>query len=132
MSGGPMINREMATAAPNQRLIFPGLRTKITGGGRKGRIMIDVKQAVTAALRAAEAFYEGKQLLGVVLEEVSRNEDEKDWLITLGFYLPEERPASGLSDMLLKAQGGRFERKYKVFVVDGETGEVESMKIRQL
>ena len=80
--------------------------------------MIDVKKAVTAALAYAQEL--GRP--GATLEEVERSEDDRYWLVTLGF--PRR-----LND--LSVLGGiRYEPDYKVFKVDAETSEVLSMKIR--
>jgi hypothetical protein len=53
----------------------------------------------------------------MLVEEVEYAEDRVSWVITLSL------PAGGLQV---------FGKEYKTFVVDAETGEVRSMKIRQL
>jgi hypothetical protein len=80
--------------------------------------MIDVKKAVTAALTYAQEL--GRS--GATLEEVDRSEDDRYWLVTLGF--PRR-----LNDFAVLG-GVKYEPDYKVFKVDAETGEVLSMKIR--
>ena len=80
--------------------------------------MIDVKKAVTAALTYAQEL--GRP--GATLEEVERTEDDRYWLVTLGF-------ARHLNDLSVLG-GMRCDPDYKVFKVDAETGEVLSMKIR--
>ncbi|MGA2182044.1 MAG: hypothetical protein ABSH47_03380 [Bryobacteraceae bacterium] len=81
--------------------------------------MIDVKQAVQASARFAESILGPERAQQMLVEEVERPEDRGSWVITLSL------PASGLAII-------RGEKEYKTFVVDGETGEVLSMKIRQL
>ncbi len=81
--------------------------------------MISVKEA---AEKAGEYFTDlyHDQFANVLLEEVERSDGY--WLITLGYDRPPALP--------------QFVRKgpraFKVFKVDGETGEVISMKIREV
>jgi hypothetical protein len=80
--------------------------------------MITVKEAAKRAVQ----FYDdllGEKVLPVSLEEVEKvtHNGHVYWYITLGM------PAPGLQ--ILTGQ-----KEYKLFRVDGETGEVESMKIR--
>lgn len=91
--------------------------------------MVDVKSAVGAAARAAEHFYEGKKLDQLDLEEVERTEDGRYWLITLGFDVARPRESNTLSAIL---DPTRNERRYKVFKIDANDGNVVSMKIREL
>jgi hypothetical protein len=98
--------------------------------------MIDVKQATESASAFFNKLYRdqiasGNVLLGdqivnsMRLEEVELVEDEKFWLITLSFELPP--PTFALGPLSL-----RGERQYKTFKVDAQTGQVLSMKIREL
>ena len=84
---------------------------------------IGVKEAVQAATSAIRELLPGEELNDLRLEEVEQSDDERLWLITLGFY-PE--PRSELSPLV------RPIRKYKLFTVDAETGKVRSMKIRAI
>lgn len=94
--------------------------------------MIDVKQAVAAAMQAIKEYYEGLQKLpGLALEEVELSQDEKTWLITLGFY-EEATVTKSFVEAMQPLTRPRFERKYKLFHVDAESGDVSSMKIRQV
>ena len=88
--------------------------------------MITVKDAVLSATTAAEEFYIGNRLKDIMLEEVEMSEDGRNWLITLGFYV-QDIAAPSLAGLL---QGSQLQRKYKVFTVRGDNGEVVSMKIR--
>lgn len=80
--------------------------------------MIEVKKAVAAALTYAQEL--GRS--GATIEEIDRTEDDRYWLVTLGFMRP-------LSDLAVLG-GYKQQPDYKVFKVDAETGEVLSMKIR--
>ncbi|MFA7420739.1 MAG: hypothetical protein WCZ90_13725 [Melioribacteraceae bacterium] len=85
--------------------------------------MIDVKQAVEAAVKYFTDLYAGKHY-DLALEEVELNSDETFWLITLGF--DTEQKASYTLPMV------SAKRKYKIFKVDSKTGKVWSMKIREI
>jgi hypothetical protein len=84
--------------------------------------MIPITEAVQKAVAFAEDVLEPTRTAAILLEEVgskSLNGDDV-WLITLSLPDPD-RPMS---------LGGR--RQYKTFTVHGQTGEVLSMKIREL
>ncbi|HZG54294.1 MAG TPA: hypothetical protein VEZ40_19490 [Pyrinomonadaceae bacterium] len=86
--------------------------------------MIDVKQATKIAAESFISLYD-EQLSSsnIQLEEVELTEDNKYWLITLstsrananalGFPLPSRK-------------------EYKIFKVNAETGDLKSMKIREV
>jgi len=84
--------------------------------------MIDVKQAAQSAASFVYELYRDKGASDVRLEEVELVEDGKFWLITLSFQPP---PTIGV--LLQKPS-----RQYKTLKVDAETGQVLSMKIREL
>jgi hypothetical protein len=81
--------------------------------------MINVKEAVK---KAAEYFADlyGSQFVNVLVEEVE--ETDGWWLVTMGY---EDRPS-------VFSQISGIRRRFKVFKIDGETGEVISMKIREV
>ena len=82
---------------------------------------IPAKDAVTAA--AAYFTEVTGYTSGVTVEEIELTEDGKTWLVTLGFVAREERtPVVWL----------RADKAYKVFSVNAVTGEVTSMKIREV
>lgn len=76
-------------------------------------------------------FYTGDSVDDLQLEEVELTEDEKYWLITLGFA---PAPSSAQSTPLPAFLAGirpSAERKYRVFKVNAENGKVLSMKMRE-
>lgn len=85
--------------------------------------MIDVKQAAQSASTFINGLYSGEMVSDVRLEEVELSEDGKFWMITLSFPLP-----SSLGIVYLGGGG----RQYKLFKIDADTGEVLSMKIRDV
>jgi len=86
--------------------------------------MIDVKQAAQSATVFFNELYRDQIATNVLLEEVELIEDGKFWLITLSFELP---PTLALATFPIRAK-----RQYKTFKVDTQTGQVVSMKIREL
>ncbi|MEH2277748.1 MAG: hypothetical protein V7K40_23900 [Nostoc sp.] len=99
--------------------------------------MIDIKTAVNAAYEYIKSLQEmmGSSLRDLRLEEVELSEDKSLWLITLGFDIPKKPPQSQFENLI--ATSGAFttvlyEREYKLFKVNSQTGKVEAMKIRQV
>jgi hypothetical protein len=93
---------------------------------RRGIAMVDVKEAVrTAREYAADMLGD---LPNLELEEVELSDDERYWIVTLGFDSKEVDPfysrLGSIGDV------PRL-RKYKVFKVHTDDGKVKSMKIRE-
>jgi hypothetical protein len=86
--------------------------------------MIDVKEAVSRAVAEAKNLYAGQILSDIQLEEVEITEDEKFWLITLGFYIADPSLSPNLAAALAP------KREYKVFKIDRMNGNFVSMRIR--
>jgi hypothetical protein len=91
---------------------------KLTGESKQGA-MINVKDAAAKAVGYFKEIY-GSQFENLLLEEVERDADY--WYITLGYDLPS----------ILPQYGGKAPRGFKVFKIDASTGEVLSMKIREV
>ena len=94
--------------------------------------MIDVKTAVAAATEAAKEFYTGKEASDPDLEEVELSEDQSCWLITRGFHVRNKSPGKSVASEMMTEGPERYERKYKVFRINAEPGEMLSMKIREM
>ncbi len=94
---------------------------------------IDVKAAVIAAKGYLQSI---RDLLGefreVRLEEVELSEDKRFWLVTLGFDRPVKTLASEFFPTVSDSVPSAIKREYKLIKVDSETGEVQSMKIREV
>ena len=82
--------------------------------------MIEVKAAANAAVAYLKQIFEEANT--IQLEEVEISDDEKYWLITLSF---DQKDKYGNSY-------SNRSRKYKTFKIDATTGNVLSMKIREL
>ena len=91
---------------------------------------IDVKTAVSAALNYFNFLQDNisKEIQTIRLEEVELSEDKNYWLITLGYDVPVKNQFSGIIPTLAPV----YKREYKLFKVNSETSEVESMKIRTI
>lgn len=97
--------------------------------------MIDMKQAVARAKAFIKDMYADEGVCDVGLEEVSRSEDGRQWLITIGFNTKQKpKSRSPLTEMLSTGVLGKIdlERQFKVVHVDARTGRVPTMKIREL
>jgi hypothetical protein len=94
--------------------------------------MIDVKAAVASAIEAARGFYAGQEIIDLDLEEVELSDNQAYWLITLGFHVPNRNPAKSIASAMMTEGPQKYQRKYKVFRIDANTGAVMSMKIREM
>ncbi len=96
--------------------------------------MIDVKEATQQALSYFEELYGQDAFSNVLLEEVERTEENGTpyWFVTIGFTHEEARREEEQQDPLGVFTSSGPRRRYKRFKIDGETGEVVSMKIRSV
>lgn len=85
--------------------------------------MLDVKEAARRASEYFAGLYSDEKIDNVQLEEVEFSDDENVWLITLSYpvFPLEISPRQFLG-----------KRKYKLFTIDAETGQVKSMKMRNV
>ena len=83
--------------------------------------MLDVKEAAQRASQYFASLYADQGVSNMQLEEVELTDDGQYWLITLSY--PGDPPNNPFLNL-------PSNRKYKVFRIDAETGEVKSMKIR--
>jgi hypothetical protein len=86
---------------------------------------MDVKEAIAKAKSYIGELYTGEPIRDLGLEEVDR--DGSDWLITLGFVRGKHPYLSQFSEALAEIANRRV---YKVLHVDGQSGDVTSMKNR--
>jgi hypothetical protein len=85
--------------------------------------MLDVKEAAQRASEYFAGLYSDQKINNVQLEEVEISDDGKYWLITLSY------PVFPQDIVPIQFIG---KRKYKLFTIDAETGQVKSMKIREV
>ncbi len=89
--------------------------------------MISVKKAVEAATSFAKYINEEEELEALRVEEVELSDDDKIWLVKLGWNDPKildtKTPSAQLTDL-----SGQVPRIFKIFYVDADSGEVIKMK----
>jgi hypothetical protein len=90
---------------------------------------MDVKEAVKKAIEYVTDVFQSENPENVGLEEVTLNEMDNVWEITVGFSRPWDYPKQGIVTGL---QPQNPKRQYKVVSVDADSGEVKSIKIRTL
>jgi len=93
---------------------------------------IDVRGAVMAAKKYFEDIQDliGKTIDDILLEEVEISDDRRFWYVTLGFSRLTGKTENLISEPI--SFSSQYEREYKIFTIDADTGEVQSMKIREL
>ena len=90
--------------------------------------VINVKEAVQTAKEHVVDLFDGEDIDFVGLEEAVFDDESNQWLITIGFSRPWDRPktlAGALREHPLK-------RSYKVVRIDDADGRVISLKDRIL
>ena len=94
---------------------------------------IDVRSAVIAAKKYFEDIQDmiGNSINDILLEEVELSENKMLWYVTLGFNRPVTKTERSLIPEAISLNT-KYDREYKIFAVDAETGEVKSMKIREV
>ena len=95
--------------------------------------MVTIQEAVQASKRWMLSIYEASEVPELLLEEISRTEDGRYWLVTMGFRAPSGHVTIGGRGALTALQPPRVERvprAYKRLKVHADTGDVESMEIR--
>lgn len=83
--------------------------------------MLDVKEAANIALKYFSDLFKGKYE-NLALEEAELSDDSKHWNITVGFNVPNSTSFFDVSKT----------RNFKIFSIDAASGDVLSMKIRNL
>lgn len=92
--------------------------------------MLSVKEAAGQAERWIREMYPQREIPYLRVEEFELSVDDGAWLITVGWAVPlsTDGPLFPGRTSALRA----LPRVYKVLEVDAETGEVRSMKIREV
>jgi hypothetical protein len=92
---------------------------------------ISAKTAVQKAIDYVRTLYADSQLHDLMLEEVEFSESTGQWLVTVGFSLPEAKKEETTPLFMPPNMRSReLSRRYKVVNIDAVTGEPFSMKIR--
>lgn len=95
---------------------------------------MDVKEAIAKAKYYIHSILAEEQLSNVGLEEIEFDDRAKQWRVTIGFSRPWDREwvESGFSPLNPSKSRPASHRTYKVVIIDDETGEVKSIKHREL
>ncbi|MEC4803807.1 MAG: hypothetical protein SAJ12_19350 [Jaaginema sp. PMC 1079.18] len=90
---------------------------------------LKVEEAVKAAIDYLQKLRQsiGFDVKDIRLEEVEVSEDDRYWLITLSFTQPSDLTKNPLPGIVTQP---KYQKEYKIFRINGNTGKVESMKIR--
>lgn len=87
--------------------------------------MLEVKEVVKIATDYIQTLFSEKQIPELRLEEVELSADNQFWEVTLSFVVREPTAYLSLGDAART-------REYKIFRINAETGQVQSMKIRKV
>lgn len=87
--------------------------------------MLEVKEAVKIATDYIQSLFSERQIPELRLEEVEMSQDSQFWEVTLSFVTREPTAYLSLGDAARN-------REYKVFRINAENGQVQSMKIRKV
>lgn len=90
-------------------------------------LLIDAKRAIQISMDSFREFFPEALNANPMLEEIELREDGKAWLVTIGFDSARPRKMN-----LLGGDFGGLDRFYKQFAVNGQTGTVNSIKIRKV
>jgi hypothetical protein len=92
---------------------------------------VSVKRAVREAINYVNDLYAESNLRDLMLEEVEYSNATDQWLVTVGFSLPETKEEA--ASLIVPSKMSRaLSRRYKIVNIDAETGQPISMKIRSL
>ncbi|MBT9556527.1 MAG: hypothetical protein IV100_10880 [Myxococcales bacterium] len=91
--------------------------------------MVQLKDAVTAALRFVSDVFSEESPQNLRLEEVELAKGGHEWRVTVGFDRQVERRGPTAA-VLQTLQGPQFERVYKVVRVDAGSGEPKAIVMR--
>jgi len=90
---------------------------------------MNVKDVVKKAIEYIADVFKSENPENIGLEEVILNEHENIWEVTIGFSRPWDYPKAGLVTGL---QPQNPKRQYKIVRIDNKSGEVISIKIREI
>ncbi len=94
--------------------------------------MIDMKQAVQIALDSCRSLYSQEKLVDLLLEEVELTEDEKFWLVTVGFNVSPGEAGQPSTTTSGGSTPKRLEHVFKTMKVDANSGRALSLRIKKL
>ncbi len=90
---------------------------------------MNVKEAVKKAIEYIADVFKSERPGSIGLEEVILNEDANTWEVTISFSRPWDYPKVGL---VTGFQPQNPKRQYKIVRIDNKSGEVKSIKMREI
>lgn len=91
---------------------------------------MDVKEAVAKAKQYLAELYVNEIISNVGLEEVELDDETATWKITIGFSRPWDEPRNPFA--AITNQPSVLKRSYKIVRVNDQTGQILSVKNRDL
>ena len=91
---------------------------------------IDIKSAVQSARQHALGLFEPEALPNLALEEITFDELQNQWLVTLGFDSPHQIKRKTNGPSLFPTIEEEVQREYKQFHIDATDGHLVSMTMR--
>jgi hypothetical protein len=91
---------------------------------------MDVKEAVERAKTHIQDLFGSEKIYNLGLEEVSYDDMTKKWSVTIGFSRPWEEPANTLASITRHMTYPT--RSYKVVEISDSSGEIRSVKNREI
>ena len=90
---------------------------------------MDVKDAVRTAKDYLAELFVDEEVVNIGLEEVWYDYESDKWHVTIGFSRPWDRkhPFAGAL-----SEAGRPDRSYKEICIDDDSGNIDSLKVREL
>ena len=101
--------------------------------------MISMEEAVNTAFDHFSKLYKSAPVLDPLLEELSMTDDKKYWDVTIGFNAIQTEPLTAIDELMKTVRGPfgpiekkKLSRKYKLFRINSESGEMASMQIKDV
>ena len=105
---------------------------------REKIMIVDIRKAVSVARDYLKSVKDlvtesEEQIRDLRLEETELTDNEQYWLITLSYDVPIPEYRTQLRALIntLNRVEKKYEKEYRIFKIDTQTGEVKSMKIRE-
>ena len=90
--------------------------------------MISVKDVAKISREYIQELFSEDEIYDLSLEEVEIVDDQKSWLVTIGFTRQMMQPLNPMEAMT----GPKYARFYKELKIDAEKGQVLSMRNKKL
>ncbi len=90
---------------------------------------MEVKEAVSLAIKYVGDLFASESLSNLGLEEVEFDGDSNEWTVTVGFSRPWDYPKGGLAVL---GEGIRPERSFKLVVINDNSEMVIAIRNRSI